>query len=273
MLILNQTAKAATNTPSQARPDATALAAQLRQNMQQLKGDFFAADGVNYRAMKAAAAYADFQSLSQQLQAVDLHELTTEAQKLAFWINLYNVLVLDGILALDVQHSVRDVPRFFGRVAYQVGSECFSLDNIEHGLLRRNSKVYWFQRRQFAAGDARRRWMLTSLDPRIHFALVCGAKSCPPIGVYQAERIESQLELAASGFVNSDNVILDQPRRRLSLSKIFAWYGPDFGTRPELLRWIAARLHDPQQQAWLAENAHRVRLDWQNYDWRLNQLT
>lgn len=273
MIILNQSNSKQPHThPATSAPhDATALAASLRQAMQQLKGDFFTAAGVDYRAMKASEAYAAYQQLSAQLQQVDLQALSDEAHRLAFWINLYNVLVLDGILALNVQHSVKEVPRFFQRVAYQIGAEVFSLDTIEHGLLRRNRKIYWFQRRPLAAGDTRMRWMLTSVEPRIHCALVCGAKSCPPIGVYQAERIDAQLELAASGFVNSDNVILQPEKHRISLSKIFDWYGADFGSRPELLQWIAARLRDPQQQKWLQQNAGSVRIDWQAYDWQLNQ--
>ncbi|MBF2053317.1 MAG: DUF547 domain-containing protein [Candidatus Sericytochromatia bacterium] len=273
MMILNQ-ANAATLFQGQTesnRPDAAVLAGSLRQAMQQLKGDFFTSAGVDYRAMKASEAYADYQKLSAQLQQVDLQTLPDEAHKLAFWINLYNVLVMDGILALNVQRSVKDVPRFFQRVAYQIGSEVFSLDTIEHGLLRRNRKIYWFQRHPLASGDPRQRWMLASVDPRIHFALVCGAKSCPPIGVYQAEQIEDQLELAASGFVNSENVQLQPEQKRVLLSKIFDWYGADFGTRPQLLQWIANRLRDPQQQDWLKQNAQKVRIDWQPYDWQLNQ--
>lgn len=271
MIILNHSKPSHAHPADSEPPEAAALAARLRQTMQQLKGDFFTAEGVDYRAMKASEAYAAYQQLSQQLQQVDLQTLPDEAHKLAFWINLYNVLVMDGILALNVKRSVKEVPRFFQQVAYQIGAEVFSLDTIEHGLLRRNRKIYWFQRRPLASGDTRQRWMLASVDPRIHFALVCGAKSCPPIGVYQAERIDDQLALAASGFVNSDNVVLQPEKHRISLSKIFDWYGTDFGTRSELLQWIAARLRDPQQQAWLQQNAGRVRVDWQAYDWQLNQ--
>ena len=67
------------------------------------------------------------------------------------------------------------------------------------------------------------------LDPRIHFALVCGARSCPPIGFYEAEQIDFQLQLAAESFINSSQVKILPQEGTVLISKIFKWYKSDFG--------------------------------------------
>jgi hypothetical protein len=64
--------------------------------------------------------------------------------------------------------------------------------------------VAGYSRRPFSDSDPRRRFIIEDVDPRIHFALVCGSNSCPPIDVYEAGEIHEQLELVTSGFVNSD---------------------------------------------------------------------
>ena len=66
------------------------------------------------------------------------------------------------------------------------------------------------------------------VDARIHFALVCGAKSCPPIKLYAADTLDEGLDAAAEAFCASE-VEVDAAARAVSLSKIFKWYGCDFG--------------------------------------------
>jgi hypothetical protein len=53
-----------------------------------------------------------------------------------------------------------------------------------------------------AKNDPRKQFMVTEVDPRIHFTLNCGAESCPPIGVYHGDKLESELKRATNGFLN-----------------------------------------------------------------------
>jgi hypothetical protein len=82
---------------------------------------------------------------------------------------------------------------------------------------------------------------VTPLDPRIHFALNCASRSCPPIGVYDAERIDAQLDLAAASFVAND-VEIDSRAGVVRLSAIFRWYAGDFGGRAGVIAFLKERL-------------------------------
>lgn len=247
-------------------------AAQLKKGINTLKGNFFDLETghVNYAAMKGSDAYQSYLEAAAALRSLDPLTLNSQQEKLTFWINLYNALTVHGIIELGIEDSVREKRGFFKQVAYQVGDYTLSLDDIEHGILRQNQKQHFFARRVFKSGDPRLSLMLESPEPRIHFTLVCGSKSCPPIGTYQLENIEQQLDLAAGSFINSDNVQIDIPKKRLGLSKIFQWYGKDFGSRNELLQFLAKHRRNPEEQQWLAEKAGQVRVDWLEYDWGLN---
>lgn len=263
--ILNQYTSQKTTPPEQ-------IALQLKQAINQLKGDFYDLEtgGVHYAAIKGSSAYQDYLEATAALREFDLNQLVDQAARLAFWINIYNALTVHGIIELGIHDSVREVSGFFGCVAYDIGGYHFSLDDIEHGILRRNAKKHLLAARSFGSQDPRKQYVLEKLEPRIHFCLVCGSKSCPPIGTYQEEKIEQQLTLAASSFINSDNVILEKASWRLSLSKIFQWYGKDFGRKSDLLRFIAEHRHNPQDKDFILEHRDRLRIAYQEYDWRLN---
>lgn len=78
-------------------------------------------------------------------------------------------------------------------------------DDIEHGILRSNAiapasigallKLPFLARPQFKKGDPRREYVVSPVDPRIHFALVCGAKSCPPIKLYTPDNLDEGLQV------------------------------------------------------------------------------
>ena len=106
------------------------------------------------------------------------------------------------------------------------------MDEIEHGVLRMNKGHPNAGKQEFADADPRAQVALTSLDPRIHFALNCGARSCPPIRVYTEDRIEAQLDTASRSFLDQEVSLIKDPgtgKWTLELSKLFLWYGEDFG--------------------------------------------
>jgi hypothetical protein len=151
----------------------------------------------------------------------------------AFWINLYNALILQAMMRAKVQKSVLEVPGFFDRFAYQFQFDSLefslTLNEIEHGILRGNRAVLFSA--PFAANDPRKSLILP-LEPRIHFALNCGAISCPPIRAYQASQLDSQLELATRSYLQSvrlENGVVILP-------KLLDWYAKDFGTPLEFVR-------------------------------------
>lgn len=264
--ILNQSVKACP--PSGDRD----ISRALKEKINALKGDFFDVKkgGVDYGALKRSEAFEEYKATAGLLCAFPLDSLQTREAKLAFWINLYNALVVHGIAELNVEKSVKEVPSFFGRVCYEIGGAVFSLDDMEHGILRGNKRRYLLSGRPFSSKDPRRRFMLEAVDPRIHFALVCGSKSCPPIGVYEEQQIDQQLDWVSTAFINSEEVLIDRGNGRLRVSKIFKWYQGDFGGKRGLLQFLGRYRNDPEDRIYLENRASRIHISYHPYDWSLN---
>jgi hypothetical protein len=250
------------------------IAAALKSAMTTMKGAFFetGTGRIAYERMPQSEIFQNFLTQSYNLKSMDLEVLARREERIAFWINLYNVIVIHGVIALGIRDSVKEVWNFFRGVRYQIGSHVFSPDDIEHGILRGNRRPphAWFRR--FRQADPRLRFIVQPLDPRIHFTLVCGSASCPFIDVYTPENLEEELTLASQTFINSRSVVLDRSRQSLSLSRIFKWYGGDFGaTQGQRLRFIARYLDNKEDRAFIQEHADALQVTYQNYDWRLNR--
>lgn len=148
----------------------------------------------------------------------------------AFWANLYNA---GTQLLLDRRPGLYESPlrtlRFFRATAVRVSGTALSLDDIEHGILRGSRSKYGlgYLPRLTSSGFVRR-YALDSPDPRIHFALNCGAASCPAIRAYEPELVDEQLDLATSTYLDS-TVEYDAEDRVVEVPRLFLWYRGDFG--------------------------------------------
>ncbi len=190
----------------------------------------------------------------------------TRGVRLAFWINAYNALVARGIAALGLRRSVWEIPDLFDRLACRIGALVFSANEIEHGVLRGNRPNPVSGAVPFAAGDPRRAYAVVPVDPRIHFAISCGARSCPAVRAYHPERLDEELDAATRAFVNRE-VTLDG--ETLAASPIFQWFRVDFEDTPGRLAGFLARYLDegPVRRAVLLRGV--AALAWRPYDWRL----
>jgi hypothetical protein len=196
--------------------------------------------------------------------------VATREAKLAFWINIYNALVVHGISELKIKKSVKEFSGFFRKVSYDIGGYVFSLDDMEHGILRGNKRKHLLSRKPFRRNDERIGFILESVDPRMHFALVCGSNSCPPIDVYDEEQIGAQLDLVSEAFINSDEVIIDREKGQVRLSRIFKWYKDDFGGSEGVLAFVSRFCFDPDDRAFLEKSGRDVQVAYNAYDWSLN---
>jgi hypothetical protein len=247
---------------------------RLKQCMNILRGAYFDTPGsrVAYERMSVSTAYREYIQLSYSLKKMDPAVLRRREEQIAFWINLYNVIVIHGVIELGIRDSVKEVRNFFKRIRYRIGDMLFNPEEIEHGILRGNGRPPYFLRPVFRDHDKRLRFTIRPMDPRIHFALVCASSSCPPIDVYTAEKLDAELDIAGRTFLNAGGIRLDKERRRASLSRIFKWYARDFGPDPvRRLRFIAPYLYDDENRKFIEEHADAIKVDYQEYDWRLNR--
>jgi hypothetical protein len=195
-------------------------------------------------AVKSGADPVLVGALEAALSAWDRDALTTElnndAKKKAFWINVYNALIqLRLPEAGALSESLLRTLLFFRSKRMVVAGVSLAFDDIEHGILRR-SRTWWsagYVRKPWASGWERR-WRVDRLDPRIHFALNCGAVSCPPIRHYDAEGIDAQLDLATAAYLEG-TVIENTASGELHVPGILNMFRGDFGGRKGIMAFIS----------------------------------
>jgi hypothetical protein len=252
------------------------ITADLKRYMDMAKIDAMDEGGrfVDYGLLKECPPYLEYRSAcTPRLNYFDPATLSTPEEQLVFWINLYNALIMDGVITKEITQSVGSNPlhllAFFRQTAYNVGGIRMSCDDIEHGILRGNRGHPMVPGPQFTSTDARLAWIVDPVDVRIHFALNCASRSCPPIQVYTADRLDEQLDLAARNFVNND-IQIDMGRNQINLSAIFKWFKADFGGREGVLDFLIEHLPEGERKTWLAERRKDVSFRFKTYDWGLN---
>ena len=178
-------------------------------------------------------------------------------ERLAFWLNVYNAATGAALLADPDRFENRR--RFFGESIVTVAGTDLSLDQIEHGILRGSQWKYGlgYVPNPFPSAFVRRH-RVADPDARVHFALNCGAASCPAVAAYDAADVDAQLDRAASSYLRSETVVEDGTAR---IPRLLLWYRGDFGGRSgihTLLREYDAI--DP-------DSISRIR--YREYDWSL----
>lgn len=173
--------------------------------------------------------------------------------RLAFWIDVYNVLAIDMVVRNLPLASIRDAGSLlrpvWKRPAGKVAGRVVTLDEVEHRILRPIG------------------------DPRIHAAIVCASTSCPPLRreAYRADRLDAQLDAAMRDWLANPDKGLRVEVDQVRLSKIFDWFAVDFAPAGGALAFLRPYLAPPVRQA-LDALGPDPRIVWFEYDWTLNDL-
>ncbi|MFG0295253.1 MAG: DUF547 domain-containing protein [Maioricimonas sp. JB045] len=208
---------------------------------------------VNYAAWKASSAdRAALRGYLNSLSRASTQSGTTDA-RLAFWINAYNAVTIEGIFQEYPTSSIRNhTAKLWGYNIWDdlpllVGGKSYSLNQIEHEVLRKMG------------------------EPRIHFAIVCASVGCPRLlnEAYTPERVRDQLASNARDFfARPKNLKVDPRNRRLQMSSILSWFGEDFGpSQSARLKYLMPYL--PPAAKRLAADP-KVSVSFLDYDWSLN---
>jgi hypothetical protein len=252
------------------------IAWELRKKILHLYGEHLSPDGlaVDYIALGRSPLFEDFVQSTAELKRADVKSLKRE-EKLAFFINVYNALVIHAFVVHGPPTNTFKRLRFFNQTSYIIGGHVYSLNDMESGVLRANRKPVAALRRPFPANDPRLDVSLKEPEPRIHFALVCGARSCPPIKLYSPDNVNEELNIATEAFLEGDQCVVDPNRREVTLSMILKWYKVDFGNNnEELLRWVVGHLPQGEKKNTLKRmvegGAGQVKVKFMTYNWDLN---
>ncbi len=236
----------------------------------------YVADGlVDYQGLKKA--HSSLASYLEQLERVNPtdFERWSKPEQMAFWINAYNAITIEGILrnypiqwgsmiarARFPQNSIRQIGGFWDKVFVSVMGKDLTLNDIEHKILRQEFD-----------------------DPRIHFVIVCASIGCPILEsrAFFADDLNQRLDQATRNFItNPEKVRLDQQENALYLSAIFDWYRDDFPVSADGLEQFAKYGKADQgiiefvtnflvesDQKYIAQ--HQPKIKYLNYDWSLNE--
>jgi hypothetical protein len=192
--------------------------------------------------------YAGFARDRARLDRVLAGVAEAKEPDLALLLNAYNATVVASVLRHDRPARVTDVKGFFDGERHRIAREKLTLNELETRIRRRYH------------------------DPRIHFALNCAARSCPPLWgrAFEAPTLERTLDTLTRTFLDGSGVKVE-PGGKVAVSKLFEWYGEDFAAaggpggsiEKFLLRWLT----DPARRAAVAGGGT---IAFQEYDWSLN---
>ena len=202
---------------------------------------------VSYSAFKKDEP--DLDRYLVQLEKVD-PDLLDRAEQMAFYINAYNAWTIKLILEnYPGVKSIKDLGSLFQspwkKKFVKLNAKTIHLDHIEHEILRPVFR-----------------------DPRIHFAVNCASRSCPPLldEPFTGPELERQLEDAAISFINDpQSNFIDGDR--LYVSRIFKWFGEDFDN--DILGYFRSYARGELAKQ-IAKAGKTLRIKYLDYDWSLN---
>jgi len=210
-------------------------------------------DGIRLNTVNYGKLQSDpiFPRLVSGLRLFHPSQLQTHEEKLAFWINVYNVFAVKIVTENYPLKSIKDIGGFFKSVwkhkAGVIGGREYALDEIEHKILRKMG------------------------EPRVHVAIVCASLSCPDLAtdVFRPERLNEQLDTQMRGFLANPGkgMRLEADGKRVFLSPIFDWFKEDFRSRGGVLKFIHPYV-EPNDRQVLKNSSPRI--FFMEYNWRLN---
>ncbi|CAJ2644311.1 unnamed protein product [Trifolium pratense] len=226
---------------------------------------------VDYTSLHGSEEFARYLRIVEELQRVEIWDMSRE-EKLAFFINLYNMMAIHAISILGHPEGTLERRKLFGEFKYVIGGSTYSLSAIQNGILRGNQRPPYNLKKPFGAKDKRSKMALPYPEPLIHFALVCGTRSGPALRCYSPGKIDEELLDAARNFLRSGGLEIDLTAKVAHASKILKWYSIDFGkSEVEVIRHVSNYL-DPADSEILLDllASSELKVVYQPYDWGLN---
>ena len=194
---------------------------------------------VNYKGFKTDKI--EFYSYLNSLSETPPQDSWSKDETLAYWMNVYNAFTIKLILDNYPVESIKDIDGPWDHRFIKIGEKWYTLNDVEHRIIRKMD------------------------EPRIHFALVCAAVSCPRLynKAFTVSNLEADLVLLTKGFLN-DSSKNEISTNAMKLSKIFKWYGGDFKT-PE------TTLIDFLNQYTDVSISDKAKKSYKDYNWNLNE--
>jgi len=210
---------------------------------------------VDYDAFAQASSFKHY---LEALERADPSQLS-ERERLAFWINAYNAHTIALINKYEERASIKNIAEGIGferaqwpwkQPIVRAGGRTYTLDEVENAIIRKQFR-----------------------EPRIHFALVCAAMSCPPLRseAYTGAKLDAQLDSQARTFVLDEarGSWVDVKKGVVHASRVFDWYKDDFGGNDAAIGRYIAQYYSESPEKQLLLGGH-FKMEFLEYDWTLN---
>jgi len=237
--------------------------------------------GCATKAQETAKVIPDFNALSEQflsdikeskdtkkhqdilantsLEALE-NGLQTDYEKLAFWVNIYNAYI--QVFLKKNPELYDDRTAFFNDDRIRIAGELVSFAKIEHGIIRKSQWALGLGKiRKWFPNKFERKLRVHERDYRVHFALNCGAKDCPPVAIYQAARLNDQFDQGTARYLEK-NTDYDASKKEVAVTSLFSWFRGDFGSKNDIKKILKAQN--------LIPTTKDIDITYKNYDWTLD---
>lgn len=188
-----------------------------------------------------------------------VNQLKTDQQKIAFWVNIYNAFI--QISLTENPKEYEDRGSFFGKKRIKIAGEILSFDDIEHGIIRKSRMKIslGYLRKWFRPKWERKLRIDGKIDWRVHFALNCGAKSCPPVAIYSSENLDKEFDFMTTAYLKEQTTYNKETKTAKSVA-LMSWFRGDFGGKSGACKILKKYNITPEEVK---------KLEFKSYDWTL----
>ncbi len=188
------------------------------------------------------------------------NSLKTDTQKLAFWVNIYNAYI--QVVLSENPELYNDKRSFFKKEQIPIAGRSVSFEKIEHGIIRKSQWPLGLGLvRKWFPNKFERKLRVDKRDYRVHFALNCGAKDCPPVAIYEADRLNEQFDTGTTRYLKRTSDY-DAEKNEVVVTSLFNWFRGDFGCKKGVRKIL--------RQQNIIPTTKGIDLVYQNYDWSLD---
>lgn len=219
---------------------------------------------LSYRLIQDIRDGKDVSKMLDSLQNVEpdvlVKELESDLDKMAFWINIYNAHI--QIILGKNPEKFEDRGTFFKEKQFYIACQHLSFEDVEHGIIRSSKAPLglgylpaWFP------GKYERKMRTSNADGRVHFALNCGAKSCPPVAAYDYRRMNEQLNLISEQYLNNHSSY-NEEENVVNVPRLLQWFSADFG-------WFKSGKRKFLAKHGAIPEGSKPKIKFNEYDWTL----
>jgi hypothetical protein len=214
--------------------------------------------------LTAAKNKTETSAIQEELKTIEpdtlANYLITDEQKKAFWINVYNAHI--QIILEEHPEYFENRGKFFGTSLFIVAKQALSFDQVEHGYIRGSKiKLSLGLLKDPFVGKVERQFRTNKEDGRVHFALNCGAKSCPLVAIYDAKNFNTKIDEVAKNFLNKMSTYNKQENKVIT-TPLFSWFRGDFDGKQGIKNMLKKYEVIPQESD--------PKVEYDDYDWTLS---